>query len=249
MNVLNTDGTEPVPPSRQQPAALLVASCRTLRRGWRCALPSAERFGPGRAGCHPGLLWRGLAVVGGVLLAAGVGATAYAAPAPSEPRVVHGVAFAPQVEEGALALRGAGLLRYLGMVPVYAAALYVDAAAPGADPLGEVAKRIEVEYLVSAEARRFNAAGDRHLRATLAPADYAAIEERLRRMDAWYPDPREGDRCAITYRPGRGTELVYNGKSLGVVEGADFARAYFSIWLGEPAASESLRRALCSAKE
>jgi hypothetical protein len=36
----------------------------------------------------------------------------------------------------------------------------------------------------------------------------------------------------MTYIPGRGTELALNGEPKGVIKGADFAAAVFSIWLG-----------------
>jgi hypothetical protein len=48
----------------------------------------------------------------------------------------------------------------------------------------------------------------------------------------------------LTYIPGKGTELTLNGKSKGTVEGADFAAALFSIWLGPKPISESLKKEL-----
>jgi len=143
-----------------------------------------------------------------------------------------------------LRLQGAGLLKYLGMVPVYAAAFYLAPGAEASDPLADVAKRLEVEYLVSVEARRFHEAGDKHLARTLPAEALTALRPRLDTISAWYPDPKPGDRCTLTYRPGHGTELSYNGRVMGVVPGDDFQRAYFSIWLGTPAASDALRKAL-----
>ena len=60
----------------------------------------------------------------------------------------------------------------------------------------------------------------------------------------WYPDARNGDRCAIQYIPGYGTELTHNGRLMGLFPGADFARIYFSIWLGDRPASVRLRNDL-----
>lgn len=159
---------------------------------------------------------------------------------------IKGAAFAAQVPvaEQVLQRRGAGLLRYLGMVPVYAAAFYIEPEAGADAPLADVPKRLEVQYLVSAEARRFNEAGERHLADTLKDEDLASLRPRLAMIASWYPDPKPGDRCALTYVPGVGTELTFNGRVLGVVPGEDFQRAYFSIWLGRPAASDALRDAL-----
>lgn len=159
---------------------------------------------------------------------------------------VRDVAFERElpVAGAVLRLQGAGLLKYLGMVPVYAAAFYLAPGAEATDPLADVVKCLDVEYLVSVEARRFNEAGAKHLAETLPPETLDALRARIDTISAWYPDPKVGDRCTLTYRPGHGTELSYNGRVLGVVPGEDFQRAYFSIWLGTPSASDALRKAL-----
>lgn len=52
------------------------------------------------------------------------------------------------------------------------------------------------------------------------------------------------DRYSLTYEVGRGTELALNGTPKGVIGGADFAAAMFSIWIGPHPLNESLRSAL-----
>lgn len=189
------------------------------------------------------LRWATGIVLAGVVCGAGAGSVA--------PVEVHGVAFAASsaVGEQALVLQGAGLLRYLRVVPVYVAGLYVDPGANMVDPLGDFTKSLEVEYLVSAPAKDFNDAGTRTLRAALTKAEYAAVEARVHEISGWYPDVNEGDRCMLTYVPGRGTELIYNGQSLGIIPGDDFQRAYFAIWLGDKPASEPLRDALLKTRK
>ena len=171
---------------------------------------------------------------------------AVATPAGDAGRTVHGVTFAATAPAGdrQLPLRGAGLLRYGRLIPVYAAAFYADPGARPEDPLGDHAKRLEVAYLVSAPARRFNEAGDRILRATLPPAEWEALRPRVATLAAWYPDPKPGDRCALVYTPESGTQLYFNDRLLGTIPGDDFQRAYFRIWLGEAPASVPLRDAL-----
>jgi len=53
-----------------------------------------------------------------------------------------------------------------------------------------------------------------------------------------------GDRYALADRPDIGTELSKNGRPLAVIPGADFAAAYFSMWLGERPIDLSLRESL-----
>jgi hypothetical protein len=59
-----------------------------------------------------------------------------------------------------------------------------------------------------------------------------------------YRDVKPGDRYALTYVPGVGTELALNGTRLGTVAGADFAAAVFAIWLGPKAIDDSLKTQL-----
>lgn len=66
------------------------------------------------------------------------------------------------------------------------------------------------------------------------------------RPPARYEDVKPGDRYALTYIPGRGTELSLNGLRKGVISGADFGRAYYRIWLGEHPIDASLRDQLLS---
>jgi hypothetical protein len=46
----------------------------------------------------------------------------------------------------------------------------------------------------------------------------------------------------LTYIPGRGTELALNGEPKGIIEGADFATALFSIWIGQKPIDESFKQ-------
>ena len=59
-----------------------------------------------------------------------------------------------------------------------------------------------------------------------------------------YVDVQPGDRYALTYIPGIGTELALNGQPMGVIEGADFAAAIFSLWLGENPYDKRFKSAL-----
>ncbi|MFM8357803.1 MAG: chalcone isomerase family protein, partial [Verrucomicrobiota bacterium] len=61
------------------------------------------------------------------------------------------------------------------------------------------------------------------------------------RLNRAYRDIRPGDRYTLTYLPGRGTTLRLNDTELVTIEGADFAGAYFRIWLGDDPISPALR--------
>lgn len=154
-----------------------------------------------------------------------------------------------EVREKRMTYRNRGTLKYKRLISVYEAALYIEEGAPTTNALADVARRVEVVYLVNARAKRFCDAGARTLQKAWSDQELSAVQERLDRINALYPDARKGDRCAITYSPGFGTELTYNEKSLGVIKGDDFARIYFSIWLGDKPADKNLRNALLSTEK
>jgi len=137
-------------------------------------------------------------------------------------------------------LNGVGVLRYARFFPVYDAALYLGEAG---------AKRLEVVYRVNAKAIQFAKAGAKILARNYSSDELAPLQERLDQINSWYPDPEEDDHCAITYLPGKGTELTFNGELLGTVPGEDFARLYFSIWLGNNPACPRLRKDLLNDKQ
>ena len=127
---------------------------------------------------------------------------------------------------------------------VYVAGLYLPPDVEPSRVLDDVPKRIEFHYLVSIDGKDFGPAGEKILRRGLSEEALAPLADRLARIRAAYRDVEPGDRYALTYVPGRGTELSMNGQPILTIEGADFARAYFSIWLGEKPLDDGFRKNL-----
>ncbi len=155
----------------------------------------------------------------------------------------------PRDEPIELPLCSTGLLRYKRIFRGYAAALYraqCDVAEPD---LAAAPLRLELSYFWSIGGHRFGEAAERMLRKNLDPAEFAEIEVRMRRLHAAYQSVSPGDRYALTYKPGIGTELSLNGETLVNVEGEDFARAYLGLWLGDAPMDQKLRNALLARDE
>lgn len=148
-----------------------------------------------------------------------------------------------------LQLRGAALFRWKWVIKVYAAALYVPPGAGRFDPSDDVARRLEFNYLVGIEGRDFGPAADKLMARNFPAESLAPLRERIERLHAAYVDVKPGDRYALSYVPGQGTELTLNGRRLALVEGADFARVYFAIWLGERPLDDGLRDRLLAQRE
>jgi hypothetical protein len=161
-------------------------------------------------------------------------------------RVVDGVAFPTMYEGTGVTLRfhNAALLRYKIFFRGYVVGLYLPEGADPGTALEEIPKRLEFEYFWEIPGDAFGKAGEEILARNVDAATLSSLRDRLERIRRAYRDVKPGDRYALTYRPGTGTELSYNGAPLVVVEGDDFAAAYFSIWLGRNPIDERLKEEL-----
>ena len=140
---------------------------------------------------------------------------------------------------------GTGTFKWM-FFKVYDGAYYQDADRMKAGALDDVAKRLVLVYNRGITADQFRKSGNEFLRRNVGESSYADFSARLDRLNAAYEDVGKGDRYALTYVPGEGTTLALNGEDLVTIEGADFAAAYFSIWLGENPVKETFRRQLLS---
>jgi hypothetical protein len=163
--------------------------------------------------------------------------------APCPAAELEGVQFADQYRSGDVTMRLScvGLLRYKLVIKAYVAALYLGEEATAGDVLADVPKRLELNYFWSITGADFGKAGDQILARNLDARALAVLRPRLDRINAWYRDVKPGDRYSLTYIPGIGTELALNDGRIGIIEGSDFAAAYFRIWLGEHPIDTRLR--------
>jgi len=159
---------------------------------------------------------------------------------------IEGITFADRYQAGTttLALNNVGLLRYRVIFKGYVAALYLGEGTRPEDVLTDVPKRLELEYFWSIAGADFGKAAEKILADNFPDAQVASFRSRLDRLSALYENIKPGDRYALTYIPGIGTELALNGKPKGTIEGADFAAAYFAIWLGAKPLDASLKTQL-----
>ncbi|MCS6924284.1 MAG: DUF2878 family protein [Candidatus Binatia bacterium] len=168
------------------------------------------------------------------------------APFPSWAAEIEGVHFPERYEiHGTpLLLHGVGLLRYRLVFKGYVAALYLGVGVHPSQVLADVPKRLELAYFWPIAGPDFGKAADALLPYNVSPETLAHLQPRIARLHALYEDVKPGDRYSLTYIPGIGTELALNGQIKGTIEGADFAAAYFAIWLGPQPLSASLKAQL-----
>jgi len=157
--------------------------------------------------------------------------------------LLEGVSFSDSIQAGSitLPLRGVGLAKFLRTISLYVAALYLPSGTESDRVLEDVPKRLELSYFRSIKAGDFGRAAEKVLADNVPPERLTALAPRIAQLHRLYEDVKPGDRYGLTYTPGVGTELALNGVVKGTVEGADFAAAYFAIWLGPNPINEALK--------
>ena len=173
------------------------------------------------------------------------GITGDVLPAGAGAAEIEGVDFAGSVvaEDTPLELHSVGVLRW-AFLKGYVAGLYLGPEVAPEDVLSDTPKRLELHYFYGFRGEDIGDAAWKLLARALDRPTLERIRSRADRLAAVYEDVEPGDRYALTYLPGQGTELAYNGRPLGRVEGADFAAAVFAIWLGPAPVDEGMKREL-----
>lgn len=148
------------------------------------------------------------------------------------------------VEQTVLKIRGVAILKWAMFFDVYAGAFYMPKDGQSQAWNDDVPKRLELAYLREIKASDIAVSSEQLLKRNLSSSEYNAVAERLQKFLGLFRDVKPGDRYCLTYSPGQGTELRLNNEALGVVPGADFAVAYFGIWLGKNPISQRFRARL-----
>lgn len=161
--------------------------------------------------------------------------------------------FPPNIELGSsdTALSKIGEYRYLYRMffKLYDAALYTLPGATAEDVLtAKTQFRLQFRYLREIEKAIILKSSEKMLHKNLSPAELQQISDRVNRINEACRTVDEGDHSSLTYQPGVGTTLAINGEAQITIEGEDFARLYFKIWLGQQPISQSLRQSLLGLK-
>lgn len=105
-------------------------------------------------------------------------------------------------------------------------------------------KRVEMVSFRTIPARDFIREAESCLAENVPAATMAALRSRIDQLHAAYEDLKPGNHYALMYIPESGTNLELNGTTKVTIEGADFAAAYFEIWLGRRPMHKILKQQL-----
>jgi hypothetical protein len=108
--------------------------------------------------------------------------------------------------------------------------------------MSDTGKRLELEYFRSIKGKDFGPATNKSIAKNVDSKTFDRLRPQIEFHNSLYQDVQPGDRYSLTYVPGRGTELALNGEPKGIIEGAEFAAAVFSIWLGSKPMNETFKK-------
>ncbi len=144
-------------------------------------------------------------------------------------------------------LSGEGRLRWFGF-SVYDAKLYIPKDGFDAERFNTQPVALELRYLRALSGQAIAERSAKEIE-KLGLGTTAQRSAWLKAMRKIFPDVTEGKVLTGIHIPGKGALFFANGKSLGSIDDAEFARAFFAIWLDERTAAPQLREALLSGSQ
>ena len=150
------------------------------------------------------------------------------------------------VDSRALVLNGMGLREATFLkVDVYVAGLYLEARSPDASQIiaSEGTKRLVLHFVRDVGRGNLVEAWDEGFAKSAGPG-LAALRDRVTTLDTWMVDVKRGETLVFTQIPRRGVVVEVKGQTKGTLDGADFARALWGIWLGDRPPNPELKKGL-----
>jgi hypothetical protein len=145
-----------------------------------------------------------------------------------------------------LQLNGLGLREATWLkVDVYVAGLYLEERTADAQSVldAETHQSIQIVFVRKVKRRSITEAWEQGFKKNAGPA-VEQLQERIERLNSWMEDFAPGDTMGFHRLPGAGAQVAVRGKLAGTIEGDDFARALWSIWLGDRPPNPGLKRGM-----
>ncbi len=164
----------------------------------------------------------------------------------SKTTIINGDTFYSEIKLGddKLILNGGGL-REKYFIDLYVAALFlsqkskdavkiINSDAPMAIQIKLVSNSVTREKFVESVKEGFNNSS----------SGKASKEQISKFIGSFSSAFKKGDKINFEYTPKKGVVVEKNGTQLCIIEGLDFKKALFSIWLGSVPADESLKEGM-----
>ena len=156
---------------------------------------------------------------------------------------MHGATFKPllPIKESQLLYNGAGLRQKFGL-DLYVSALYLPKSNSNSNSIinADEMQAIQIKIISNLVTRdKFNQVVAEGFEKS--SHGKASSSERDAFKGFFSADIKKGDDILLLYKPGKGVAAIINGKFMGKVEGLEFKKALWAIWLGDNPANEKLK--------
>lgn len=145
-----------------------------------------------------------------------------------------------------LVLNGAGMREKI-VFDLYAGGLYLQSKTTDAKKIISADETMAMKlHIVSGlvSSKKMTSAVDDGFQASMN-GDVSSLADKIETFKGFFSDEIvKGNIFDITYIKGRGSVVYKNGKEIGVIEGMDFKKALFGIWLGTNPADDDLKEAM-----
>ena len=143
-----------------------------------------------------------------------------------------------------LKLNGVGL-RKKAIIKVYVGGLYLEAPSrdAGAILAADTAKAVRLHFFRSVSKNQLADSLKEGFEAN-AKEKAAAQKANIDKLYGTLSDVKDGEAMTFSYVPGTGTTVSKGDKTIGTIEGKDFAAALFALWLGPKPPSDDLKKGM-----
>ncbi|HOJ13495.1 MAG TPA: chalcone isomerase family protein [Deltaproteobacteria bacterium] len=141
-----------------------------------------------------------------------------------------------------LVLNGGGKRTKFGM-KVYVAALYLKQKSADANAIINADEPMAIRLQITSglvTPDKMKAAIDEGFEKSTG-GNVAPLKAKIDAFTACFRGLAKDDVYDFVYQPGKGIEIMKAGKLVSVIQGLDFKKALFGIWLGKEPAQDSLK--------
>ena len=150
------------------------------------------------------------------------------------------------VGEDTLLLNGAGLRKKF-FIKVYAGGLYLKQKNQYAQKIIEADEpmAVRMHFIYDGVSSKKLTDGWNEGFGKATGGNILPIKEEIDQFNACFTDEvKTNDIYDIIYNPGQGVSVFFKGTLKGTIEGLDFKKALFSIWLGKKPADSGLKEGM-----
>lgn len=148
------------------------------------------------------------------------------------------------IEGQNLVLNGAGVREKM-WIDLYVGSLYLPSKSSSTTDIlsAKTAKAVTLDIVsgMISSSKMIGALNDGMEKST--NGNTAPLKDKIAKLISFFKDEiNKGDNFTLVYVPGKGTIAYKNGVKKGIVEGEDFQKAFFGIWLSNNPVDKDLKK-------